>query len=81
MDKRVEAGKPKTVQPSITLAQLMDAYSTEEACKIELRDRRWPDGVECPRCHSKKVYTLTARPFHWVCKNKIAAVATAIDSA
>jgi transposase-like protein len=70
MDKTVIAGKPLTTQPNITLAQLMKQYATEEACKGLLRDLRWPEGIKCPRCQSAKVYTLKARPFHWVCKNK-----------
>jgi hypothetical protein len=68
MDERVKAGKPLTTQPSMRLAQLMERYATEEACKELLRDLRWPDGVRCPRCNRKeKIYALKARPFHWVC--------------
>jgi transposase-like protein len=70
MDERVEAGKPLTTQPNITLAQLKRDYATEDACKALLRDMRWSDGVRCPRCNSEKVYALKSRPFHWVCKNK-----------
>lgn len=69
MKKAVEAGKPLTVQPTITLAQLMKEYGSEEVCKALLRDMRWPNGVKCPRCQNEKVYTLAARPFHWVCKS------------
>jgi hypothetical protein len=70
MDDRVEAAKPLTTQPNITLAQLKRDYSTAQACKALLRDMRWPDGVRCPRCQSAKVYELKSKPFHWVCKNK-----------
>ncbi len=54
--------------------QTLDAFDrqfpTDDACKAYLRDRRWPDGVRCPRCGAKeKVYALKARPFHWLCKN------------
>jgi len=59
-----------TTKPTMTLAQLMHRFSTEEACKQFLQDKRWPDGVRCPRCQSEKVYALKARPFHWVCKGK-----------
>ncbi len=62
--------KPLTTQPNITLAEIVKKFSSEDACKTFLRDQRWPNGVECPRCHSKKVYALVSRPFHWVCKNK-----------
>lgn len=62
--------KPLTTQPSITLTQLMKKFSTEEACKEHLKNLRWPNGVECPRCGNKKVYELKKRPYHWVCKAK-----------
>lgn len=58
------------MKPAMTLTGLMTRFSTEEACKQYLHDQRWPNGVQCPRCHSAKVYALKARPFHWVCKNK-----------
>lgn len=57
-----------TTKPNMTLTGLMSRFSTEEACKKHLQTLRWPDGVRCPRCRNEKVYALTARPFHWVCK-------------
>lgn len=63
------ANKP-TTKPTMTLTALMKRFATEEACKTFLRDLRWPHGVTCPRCaKTAKIYTLTKRPFHWVCKN------------
>lgn len=59
-----------TTQLTMTLSQLMNKFSTEEACKQFLRDMRWPDGVKCPRCQNEKAYALKTRPFHWVCKAK-----------
>jgi len=57
-------------KPTMTLTQLTTRFSTEDACKQFLTEKRWPHGVECPRCHNKKVYELKARKFHWVCKAK-----------
>ncbi len=57
------------MKSTMTLTELMTRFSTEEACKQFLHDQRWPNGAQCPRCHSAKVYALKARPFHWVCKN------------
>lgn len=54
----------------MTLTQLMDKFSTEESCKQFLTEKRWPNGVQCPRCQNKKVYELKSKPFHWVCKGK-----------
>lgn len=58
------------MKPNMTLAQTMERFSTEEACKKFLQERRWPNGVKCPRCNNEKVYALKARPFHWICKAK-----------
>jgi hypothetical protein len=53
-----------------TLDVFDKAFATDELCKDFIIQRRWPDGVKCPRCHRKeKVYALKARPYHWVCKN------------
>ena len=54
----------------MTLDQLMKRFSTEDACKRYLKEMRWPDGAQCPRCGNTKVYELKTRPFHWVCKAK-----------
>jgi len=68
MNTKVEAGQPLTTQPSITLADLIGRFSDEDACKAFLRDVRWPNGVQCPRCGNVGVYELKARPFHWQCQ-------------
>src|ERR1051326_878103 len=48
----------------MTLAQLMDAFPNEDACKEHLFRLRWPDGKpRCPRptCASVKVYKTANR--------------------
>jgi len=67
MNTKVEAGKPLTTQPSMTLAQLYQRFPDEESCKAFIRDSRWPDGVRCPRCGNDKVYALK-QPFKWQCQ-------------
>ncbi len=68
MDTKVEAGKPLTTQPSMTLRQLRERFQTEDDCKAFIRDSRWPDGVRCPRCGNDKVYTLK-QPWKWQCQS------------
>ena len=58
------------MKPKLTLSETINRFSTEEACKQYLQDRRWPTVVKCPRCNNEKVYALKARPFHWICKAK-----------
>jgi transposase-like protein len=50
------------------LNQLLEKFDTEEACKAYLVDKRWPNGVVCPKCGNPKPFALKTRPFHWVCK-------------
>jgi len=57
-------------KPNISLNQVKTRYATDETCKTYLKSLRWPKAVKCPRCGDEKVYTLKARPFHWLCKAK-----------
>jgi len=51
----------------MTAAEFDALFPNDEACKAYLRDRRWPDGVRCPRCGSDRVYELATMPFKWEC--------------
>ncbi|HEY2391121.1 MAG TPA: IS1595 family transposase [Candidatus Angelobacter sp.] len=42
----------------MTLPEVNALYSTDERCRELLAKLRWPLGVECLRCKSKKVYDL-----------------------
>jgi transposase-like protein/IS1 family transposase len=68
MNTKVEAGKPLTTKPSMTLAQVRERFKTEDDCKAFIKASRWPDGVRCPRCGNEKVAELTKRPWHWQCR-------------
>jgi transposase-like protein len=68
MNKRNKPPKPLTVQPSITLAQMMRQFSTEDACKAYIRDLRWPNGVTCPRCKDSNIHEVAKKPWHWQCR-------------
>jgi transposase-like protein len=52
----------------MTLRELMATFPTDDTCKQFLHDRRWPDGVRCPRCNNEHVYKSTVRPWSWECK-------------
>jgi len=61
--------KPKFT-PQMTVVEFDALFPDDLACKAYLTARRWPDGViKCPRCGNDKVWTLHARPFHWLCRN------------
>src|SRR3984893_6414087 len=54
----------------MTLQEHLEMFPDEEACKGYLVTKRWPHGVRCPKCDSEKVFHVTHRPFHWVCKQR-----------
>lgn len=51
----------------MTIGQLEALFPDDDACKAYLRDRRWLNGVCCPRCGNDKAYPLANKPFHWQC--------------
>jgi hypothetical protein len=54
----------------MTLKELMATFPTDESCREFLMERRWPDGVRCPRCgQSETVYKIKL-PWKWECSNK-----------
>ena len=54
---------PQTLQAAVRY------YSNPDTCQNELVAARWPDGVECPTCGSKKVGYL-ANQRRWQCSQK-----------
>jgi hypothetical protein len=58
--------RPKAVH-QMTIAQFEATFTDEEACRVYLIARRWPNGVHCPRCGNAKVYAL-ASGHHWQCE-------------
>ena len=45
----------------VDLVKLFEQFSSEDKCHAFLEELRWPDGVECPRCGSKKISRIAAR--------------------
>ena len=46
----------------MNLVEMMKDFPDEARCRTYIEKLRWPDGVECPRCQSKKIYRLENRP-------------------
>jgi IS1 family transposase len=60
------ARRPKPVH-QMTIAQFEATFPNEEACKVYLIARRWPQGVFCPRCGSTKVFEVGTMTYKWQC--------------
>ena len=56
----------KTIK-QLTNQQFNDMFPTDDDCKRYLVQRRWPEGIHCPRCGNVDVYPVKNRSFHWQC--------------
>jgi len=59
----IKAMEPKSLQEAILY------FSSPANCREYLVERRWPDGVTCPRCDSKDVLFLE-KYNRWHCREK-----------
>jgi transposase-like protein len=53
----------------MTFQQFMATYRDENDCRQFLADRRWPNGVTCPRCGKSETVYKIAQPWKWECSN------------
>ena len=56
-------------KPTMTLTNLTDRFSTEEACN-NTSPKALAEWCAMSSLQNKKVYELKTKPFHWVCKAK-----------
>ncbi len=52
----------------MTLLDINNVFDTDEKCRELLVRLRWPNGVECPRCHMKAVELATTKQLFY-CKD------------
>jgi len=45
----------------MNLVELIKDFADESRCRAYIEKLRWPNGVECPRCESEKVYRIVKR--------------------
>src|SRR5947209_9877221 len=45
----------------MNLVELIKDFADESKCRAYLEALRWPDGIVCPHCQSKKVYRIVTR--------------------
>ncbi len=51
----------KKLRQQMNLMKLMERYHSDESCRQDLEELRWPDGIQCLRCESKSVSRLYSR--------------------
>jgi len=49
------------MREEMNLPKLIERFGSEDKCRAYLESLRWPNGVECPRCQSKKISRLAER--------------------
>lgn len=47
-----------TEEMKMTLRKMILALRTEAQCQEFMKNVRWPDGIECPRCGAKTIFEL-----------------------
>jgi transposase-like protein len=45
----------------VNLPKLIEDFGSEGRCRAYLEELRWPDGLECPRCHGTTISRIHAR--------------------
>ncbi|HEV1996152.1 MAG TPA: IS1595 family transposase [Candidatus Acidoferrum sp.] len=46
----------------MNLVEMIQQFNSEAKCRAYIELLRWPDGVACPHCQSRKIYRLENRP-------------------
>jgi len=47
--------RERETKQEMNLVALIDRFYGEDKCRARLEELRWPEGLECPRCNSKKI--------------------------
>ena len=59
----------KSDRNGISLVEIMDLFPDEASAAAWFESRRWPNGVQCPRCESKRVAVIkSGKPMPYRCK-------------
>lgn len=45
----------------MNLPKLIEDFGSEDRCRAYLEELRWPDGLECPRCHGTTISRIVQR--------------------
>lgn len=53
--------QPKQTVYEMNLVRLVEEFGSEDKCRAHLESLRWPDGVVCPRCASRKISRISDR--------------------
>ena len=61
--------KPPKPIHQLSAAQFEAMFPDEEACKVYLAARRWPNGVYCARAAAART-SMNSRPWRSVCQQR-----------
>lgn len=45
----------------LSIVEMIERFGSEDRCHEALEELRWPQGVQCPRCHSKSISRIKER--------------------
>ena len=55
-------------QPGLSLQSFQQKYGSEDLCRKQLFQRKWPNGYKCPKCGHDRFYLLSCRSL-FQCRN------------
>ncbi len=53
--------KPSEPKQEINLVKLIEEFGSEDKCREYLKELRWPNAIDCPRCAGKVISTIAKR--------------------
>jgi transposase-like protein len=68
MKKERDPNRPRFTR-QMTNGEFERLFPNEDACRLYLIARRWPNGARCPRCGKADQFYSIAKPWHWECAN------------
>ncbi|MCY4461737.1 MAG: IS1595 family transposase [Albidovulum sp.] len=57
-----KSGPGKSHRQGMSLLDAMRMFSSDEVAEKWFADQRWPDGIECPHCGSRRIQEKTKHP-------------------
>ena len=53
----------------LTITELFDIFPTDEAAEKWFEEQRWPNGIHCPDCESKRYSRVNHKTMPYRCKD------------
>ncbi len=66
---RKEKAPGRSDRKGLTITELFDIFPTDEAAEKWFEEQRWPNGINCPDCESKRYSRVNHKTMPYRCKD------------